>query len=215
MARTQKGILDGFIGAVGTVVGSKWNGRYVMRSKALTVKNANTEQQVMQRNFFKELGKVTRGISKEMLMSLFPTVDEGMSRRNMLSHQIAACAVTNGDTKTLDFSRITGIGNGPDGAGCLQTVSVTDATAVQIDWDVNEIDYNEDSSNAIIVLFNQTRKAVTLVNANVVVSSETATLNLKKFAQTGDQLYYYVTVATNGKVYTRGFGSFVIKTRVG
>lgn len=213
MAIVNKGILDGFSGAVGTVVGSKWNGRYVMRSRAIEVKNANTEEQVKQRNFFKELGKATRGISKEMLRALYPTEVTGLSRRNLLSRQIAACAVNEGDTKTLDFSRIVSLGNGPDGAGSLQSATVTDTTAVTLPWDVSEIEYDAGNSNAIIVLFNQTHKAVTLVNTNVLVEAETATLNLKGFAQAGDQLYYYATVATKGKVSTRGFGSFIIKTR--
>ena len=213
MAIVNKGILDGFSGAVGTVVGSRWNGRNVMRSHAIEVKNANTEEQVMQRNFFKELGKVSRKLSKDMLRALYPTPETGLSRRNLLSRQLAACAVVEGDTKTLDFSRIVSLGNGPDGAGSLQSATVTDATAVTLPWNVSEIEYDAGNSNAIIVLFNQTHKAVTLVNTNVLVEAETATLNLKGFAQAGDQLYYYVTVATKGKVSTRGFGSFIIKTR--
>lgn len=213
MAIVNKGILDGFSGAVGTVVGSKWNGRYVMRSRAIEVKNANTEEQVKQRNFFKELGKATRGISKEMLRALYPTEVTGLSRRNLLSRQIAACATDEGDAKTLDFSRITSLGNGPVGAGSLQSATITDATAVTLPWDVSEIEYDAGNSNAIIVLFNQTHKAVTLVNTNVLAEAGTATLNLKDFAQAGDQLYYYATVATKGKVSARGFGSFVIKTR--
>ena len=32
MAKTENGILDGFIGKVGTVVGYKWNGKSVMRA---------------------------------------------------------------------------------------------------------------------------------------------------------------------------------------
>lgn len=213
MAIVNKGILDGFSGAVGTVVGSKWNGRNVMRSRATEVKDANTEEQVKQRNFFKELGKATRGISKEMLRALYPTSEIGLSRRNLLSRQLAACAVVEDDTKTLDFSRIVGIGNGPEGAGSLQSATVIDATAVTLPWDVSEIEYDAGNSNAIIVLFNQTHKAVTLVNTNVLVEAGTATLNLKGFAHASDQLYYYATVATIGKVSTRGFGSFIIKTR--
>lgn len=116
--------------------------------------------------------------------------------------------------KTLDFSRVVGLGNGPEGAGSLQSATVADATAVSLTWDPSEIAYDSDSSNAIIVLFNQTHKAITMVNTDVLAESGTATLNLKGFAQAGDELYYYVTVATRGKVVTRGFGSFIIKTRI-
>lgn len=213
MALVNKGILDGFSGAVGTVVGSKWNGRYVMRSRALEVKNTNSEGQVIQRNFFKELGQVSRSLSKEMLMALYPNAVTGMSRRNLLSHQLATCAVTDGDIKTLDFSRIVGLGNGPEGAGSLQPATAADATAVSLTWDPSEIAYDSDSSNAIIVLFNQTHKAITMVNTDVLAESGAAILNLKGFAQADDQLYYYVTVAVQGKVYNRGFGKLYVLTR--
>lgn len=213
MAIIKKGILDGFSGAVGTVVGSRWNGRNVMRSRALDVKDSNSESQVMQRNFFKELGKVSRKLSKEMLMALYPTSVTGLSRRNLLSRQLAACAVVEDDTKTLDFSRIVSLGNGPEGAGSLQSVTVADATAVTMTWIASEIIHDAGCSNAILVVFNQTHKAVTLVNTNVLVEAGTVTLDLKNFAHDGDQLFYYATVATTGKVVTRGFGSFIIKTR--
>lgn len=213
MAFMSKGVLDGFSGAVGTVVGAKCNGRYIMRSKAVEVKNSNTEEQAMQRNFFKELSKASRFVSKEMLQALFPNEVKGKSRRSLLASQLAACAVIEDEKKTLDFSNIIGIGNGPEGAGRMKTTTVSDAAAVELTWDADEIMFDEDSSNAIVVLFNQTRKSVIVVNTTVLAETESATLNLKNFAQAGDQLYYYVTVATTGKVVTRGFGSFVIKTR--
>ena len=40
--------------------------------------------------------------------------------------------------------------------------------------------FDDDSSNAIVVLFNQTYKSVTLVNPDVLSGAEAATLNLKR-----------------------------------
>ncbi|MCQ2959635.1 MAG: DUF6266 family protein [Bacteroidales bacterium] len=52
MGRIKKGILGGFHGTVGTVVGASWKGIDYMRSKAESIKNPRTRGQVTQRNRF-------------------------------------------------------------------------------------------------------------------------------------------------------------------
>ena len=52
MGKVQVGILDGFVGKVGTVVGSFWKGLPVMRAYKRTVRNANTESQQLVRTRF-------------------------------------------------------------------------------------------------------------------------------------------------------------------
>lgn len=52
MAKISWGILDGFIGKVGTVVGSFWKGKPVMRAYKRQIRNANTEAQQLVRTRF-------------------------------------------------------------------------------------------------------------------------------------------------------------------
>ena len=52
MGKIKQGILGGFKGKVGTVIGSSWNGISYMRGIAQSVKNANTAAQQTQRAFF-------------------------------------------------------------------------------------------------------------------------------------------------------------------
>jgi len=52
MGTIKKGILGGFSGKVGTVVGSNWKKVAYMRSLPLKVKNPRTEPQMMQRSKF-------------------------------------------------------------------------------------------------------------------------------------------------------------------
>jgi len=52
MGTIKKGILGGFSGKVGTVVGSSWKGIAYMRSLPLKVKNPRTEPQMNQRSKF-------------------------------------------------------------------------------------------------------------------------------------------------------------------
>ncbi|MDD3723512.1 MAG: DUF6266 family protein, partial [Lutibacter sp.] len=52
MGTIKKGILGGFSGKVGSVVGSTWNGISYMRSLPASVKNPRTEKQMSQRSKF-------------------------------------------------------------------------------------------------------------------------------------------------------------------
>lgn len=53
MGKLQKGILGGFSGTVGTVVGSNWRGKDIIRSRPKSSGKAPTEAQLLQRLKFK------------------------------------------------------------------------------------------------------------------------------------------------------------------
>jgi len=52
MGTIKQGILGGFSGKVGTVIGGSWKGISYMRSQALNIKNPRTDAQVSQRSKF-------------------------------------------------------------------------------------------------------------------------------------------------------------------
>ncbi len=52
MGTIKQGILGGFSGKVGTVVGGSWKGISYMRGRAQSVKNPRTEAQMEQRSKF-------------------------------------------------------------------------------------------------------------------------------------------------------------------
>jgi len=60
MGTIKKGILGGFSGKVGTVVGGSWKGIAYMRGQAQSIKNPRTERQVAQRNKLKFIVKALK-----------------------------------------------------------------------------------------------------------------------------------------------------------
>lgn len=58
MGKMRMGILDGFVGKVGTVVGSFWKGKKVIRGYNEFPKESHTEQQELQRAKFGMLGEM-------------------------------------------------------------------------------------------------------------------------------------------------------------
>ncbi len=59
MAKVNWGILDGFIGKVGTVVGSFWKGKAVMRAYKRQVRDRNNEAQQIARIRFAAIGRLS------------------------------------------------------------------------------------------------------------------------------------------------------------
>lgn len=62
MGRIKKGILGGFSGRVGNVIGGSWKGIDYMRSEATSIANPRTTKQVEVRDNFSVLGKLMSGV---------------------------------------------------------------------------------------------------------------------------------------------------------
>ena len=60
MGTIKKGIMGGFSGKVGNIVGASWKGIAYIRSLPASVHNPRTEKQVTQRNKFSLIGRLTK-----------------------------------------------------------------------------------------------------------------------------------------------------------
>lgn len=217
MGKIKQGILGGFRGTVGTVVGSSWNGVAYMKGKPQSVRNPRTEDQVQQRNFFKDLQQLVAQLSDEQLASLFPTVTRGMTRRNMLTRQLAAAAAVVDDVKSVDLSLMEGIGNGEriDSPMLECLVSEIDGSlAIYAEAAAAEAIGKPAEANFIAVAYNITQRKIGIFNTEETDPSLGVSVPVGNWAEEGDSVRFYLTYAASGEnVYLRGFGSFIIKTR--
>ena len=172
---------------------------------------------MQQRNFFKELQGLVSQLSDEQLVSLFPSVTRGMTRRNMLTRQISACADFVDDVKTVDLSTLEGIGNGERiNSPMLESlVTVTDGmNSIHADAAAAEAIVKPAEANFIAVAYNITQKRIGVFNTEVTDPSQGVSVPVGNWGEEGDSVRFYLTYASKGEnVYLRGFGSFIIKTR--
>ena len=217
MGKIKQGILGGFKGKVGTVIGASWNGIAYMRSLAQSVKNPKTAAQLQQRAYFKDLQGLVGQLTDEQLQSLFPTVMRGMTRRNMLTRQLAAAAVVTDDVKSVDLSLMEGIGNGEriDSPMLESLVSEIDGSlAIYAEAAAAEAIGKPAEANFIAVAYNVTKRKIGVFNTDVTDSGLGVSVSVGNWAEEGDSVRFYLTYAAKGEnVYLRGFGSFIIKTR--
>ena len=217
MGKIKQGILGGFKGKVGTVIGSSWNGISYMKGRPQSVKNPRTDAQVQQRNFFKDLQSLVSQLSDEQLLSLFPSVNRGMTRRNMLTRQLAAAAAVTDDVKAVNLSILEGIGNGEriDSPMLESLVSEIDGSlAIYAESAAAEAIGKPAEANFIVVAYNVTKRKIGIFNTDVTDPSMGVSVPVGNWAEEGDSVRFYLTFAAKGEnVYLRGFGSFIIKTR--
>lgn len=217
MGKIKQGILGGFKGKVGTVIGSSWNGIAYMRGLAQSVKNPKTAAQLQQRAYFKDLQGLVGQLTDEQLQSLFPSVMRGMTRRNMLTHQLAAAAAVVDDVKSVDLSLMEGIGNGEriDSPMLESLVSEIDGSlAIYAEAAAAEAIGKPAEANFIAVAYNVTKHKIGVFNTDVTDPSLGVSVPVGNWAEEGDSVRFYLTYAASGEnVYLRGFGSSIIKTR--
>ena len=215
MGKIKQGILGGFKGKVGTVVGSSWNGISYMRGIAQSVRNANTPAQQKQRAFFKEVQDLVGQLSDEQMAFLVPNSPKGMTRRNLLSQQIAAVAADNGDTKSVDLANINSLGNAA--TADMPDVAVTvDGSNLAISWD-GASDFRTEHGDEYPVIFvaNVTKKKVYLVPSTATIGTTGAqsfNVGLAAYGEAEDTFSGFM-LATGGKVALVGFGTMIVTKR--
>ena len=171
MGKIKQGILGGFKGKVGTVIGSSWNGIAYMRGLPQSTKDRKSAAQLAQRDFFREVQDLVGQLSYEQLVFLFPNSAKGMSRRNLLVKQLSADPLVAEGSKHADLADITSLGNAP--TADLPDVSiVASRSAVTISWNADNAWRSQHANEyPTICVFNVTQKKIFLVHSTVTVGA--------------------------------------------
>ena len=215
MGKIKQGILGGFKGKVGTVIGSSWNGIAYMRGLPQSVKNPKTAAQQAQRAFFKEVQDLVSQLSYEQLVFLFPNSEQGMSRRNAMVQQLAAFPLVENDEKHVDLADIASIGNAP--TDDLPDVTITASRSnLTISWDQeNAWRTQHGDEYPTICVFNVTQKKIFLVHSTVTVGAsgeQSFSLNHDAFGIGSDE-YSGIMLSTGSKIPLVGFGTLAVTKR--
>jgi hypothetical protein len=215
MGKIKQGILGGFSGKVGTVVGSYWNGIFYMKGLPQSYKKSRSGNQKMQQGYFKELVTLSMSLSNEDLEFIYPKRPKGMSRRNLLVKQLAEFAVVLDDSKTVDLENLCTIGNASTTA--LPAVSVGfGRDGLQISWDAVTY-YREQHPDEypVIFLVNVTQQKLFLVASPVMMKpsgKQSFEVDLKPYGRERDEFsgFMFATGQRGSKV---GFGTLAVTKR--
>jgi hypothetical protein len=163
MTKIQNPIIGRASGQAGGMIFSKSFDKNVMRSRPMTVSNPNTPAQQRQREFFAELTAISKTVTPDTLIDLFPAKPATRSRYSELQKQLAVGRDVSGATGTIDFDEVSNIGNGITGLTGSGVVVSGDTALLNVDWSALNITGPAAVSDMVeAFLVNQTKKSALL-----------------------------------------------------
>lgn len=107
MAKQRFGINDGYRGAVGTVIGYQWNGRWCLRSRPRHVHNPRTERQQQNRGLFAAASRLATAVGGILGMGLKEAARA--EHRTVFNHFISlnsGCFTLDNEQLTVDYEHL-------------------------------------------------------------------------------------------------------------
>ena len=188
MGIIKRGILGGFSGKVGNIVGTSWKGRAVIKAMPLSVANPKTTKQVNQR------GAMTNCVvaAKEFLGNAIPAICSpfagDISGYNLFVKRTIKAFNVTGDFNVAQFKISEGsLGNYLNGA---VTYDVSDSKVVFSLNSREHSDYNVETDLVYIVLWNNTQKKGAMVSKTVENTFVNTEVEIDAgFAELNDDVY--------------------------
>ncbi|MDD2197329.1 MAG: DUF6266 family protein [Bacteroidales bacterium] len=199
MGKISQGILGGFSGKVGNVIGGNWKGIDYMRVKPASVANPQTAGQVDQRTKFSTvLGflQPLRGFLKVGFRNYAVKMTEFNSA---MSYNVQRAIIGDYPDFIIDFEAAL-ISRGGLTAALNPTVGSDLAGSVQFNWIDNSVDGNaRPTDRAMVLIYNPTRNEAVYVTDGSVRSAGAHTLTVPN-QYSGDTVYAFIAfISADGK----------------
>jgi len=177
MGTIKKGILGGFSGKVGTVVGSSWKGISYMRSLPIKVRNPRTELQLEQRSKFALTLNYLQPLT-DLLRTGWKLYAHRQSPFNSATSYTLAKAIKGSyPNYTIEASKVL-ISRGKLAPASHGTAIATGG-AIQFAWDDNsEMSNAKSTDKALLAVVNSVRSDAVFVIAGSARSETTQSVNL-------------------------------------
>lgn len=189
MGVIKQGVLGGFSGKVGPVVGSSWKGIAVLKSKPLSVSNPNTAGQQAQRGAMSSIVVVARLLLASLIQTYWNPFSQKMSGYNAFVSENIAQFATAGFTTPAGFFSMRGsllgqsIGNATAGAGTNNVV---------VPWTDNSGQSDALGTDEVVIAYWNATQDYWVVDAGSAVrSAATITISDAVMAQ-ADVLHIYL-----------------------
>lgn len=200
MAQFNKGILGGFSGKVGTVVGAKWRDKYVMRSLPAKSKRTATPAQAKQRAKFSMAAKFIAPL-KPITDKYFGEFQGSKSRTNLaMSHQILSSIIESGNGKlTINYENVV------IAKGVLPNVHVTEKivadSKLTLNWIANaNKNLAKDNDKLVVVAYSNEFHEFFIDTSTVERSAGTYTADVDEtFTQENIEVWIFF-VAADGSI---------------
>ncbi|MBR1850628.1 MAG: hypothetical protein IJ789_04550 [Bacteroidales bacterium] len=196
MATIKQGILGGFSGLVGNVVGSSWKSRAVIKSRPLHVHDPKTAKQLLSRARFATVQHLASVVGLSTINAGFHSKSRYMTESNYF-FKCNYDAVTGFDADNLDvdYSKVVVAEGRLPGVAVTQNAASEDPLSAHVAWvDVSDLDSSAGDMVRIVALDPEQGTSVAF-SANR--STREADVTLPAFMK-GHTVHFYLFVLGMG-----------------
>ena len=177
MGTIKTGILGGFSGRVGTVVGATWNSVHYMRALATSVKNPRTDKQLSQRTKFAKTLAFLRAITPYVRIGYAGYAKKQTAFNAAKSYIVRKALSGSGLDIAIDYRKVL-VSRGPLMQVFNASVQVSDGEAT-FNWDDNTGMGDAAATDvAMPLVYNKALGEAYYLTASVTRAEETLTLTL-------------------------------------
>lgn len=163
MGRIKKGILGGFSGKVGSVVGASWKSIDYIRSLPASVRNPRTPAQVDQRSKFATVIKFLTKFTPILNIGFRNFANNQTAINAAMSYHIHNAVIGQDGEYEIDYEKVM-ISRGPLYKPLLCEAMI-DNGEIAIGWDPKPLANGSSDDYAIVLLYNKTKDEV-IVDVN-------------------------------------------------
>jgi len=193
MGVIKQGILGGFSGKVGGVVGTSWKGIAVMKSLPQSVSNPQTAGQTTQRNAFTEVVRAGSQVLTEIVKPLWDRFAQRESGYNHFVH----INISNWTGSVLSTPLLVLASSGSLESTPIDTLTATAASDnIQVDWTDNSGTGNALATDEVyIMVWNQDQNIWEGFQTAAVRSDATVTVTTAMDLIAAENVYAYLAYA--------------------
>jgi hypothetical protein len=198
MGEIRKGILGGFSGKVGTVIGANWRGKDIMRSLPKKSGRIATEQQELQRAKFALVAHFLTPLA-DVIRNYYGQGQGLKSRRNLaMSYHITDAITGNFPDLMIDYERVVLTKGDLLGPQDITSTAAAD-TKINFEWADNSNQGTAKPTDKLLVVVYNPAKDLFEVRENVADRNATMAEVTLPANFTGDTVVCYVSFISEDK----------------
>lgn len=147
MAKQSYGILDGYRGTVGPVIGYQWRGRWCLRARPRQVRNPQTEAQQEHRMLFRDMVQLAGRMTEALRHGLrAASLEEKMTEGNLFVKMNKALFTPQG----VDYEHLQ-VSAGPVAPVEFTRVEVDDRMVLHAEFEKNPLHLRAEANDEVVV----------------------------------------------------------------
>ena len=197
MGIINQGILGGFSGKVGPIVGFRWKSNYYIRARAAKVSNPRTPKQQEQRGKFATAFSFLKAIKPFIRIGYKELTQDKSAFNSAMSYTLKRAVTGSGKEIRIDFNRVL------VSMGTLMPVfegtATQDGNKMHFNWQDNSGTGNaEDTDIAMLLIYNKDKETAVYDTKTALRSSQHAELQLPSDWQDDELIAYLSFCSADG-----------------